>query len=103
MRKMLLFSCKSQLRKSALLTYNFGMDDDRFPLTFLTEVKVQVIVVDIDTRFRMDLEKTMGRLSLLTLLLISVCQYKPGLGGAEFAVHFYCISFIEQYSLIARR
>jgi hypothetical protein len=30
---------------NGFLTYNFGMDDDRFPLSFMTEVKVLVVLL----------------------------------------------------------
>lgn len=34
---------------NAFLTYNYGKDDDRFPLTFLTEGRGSAGVVDVDT------------------------------------------------------
>ncbi len=34
---------------NAFLTYNYGMDDDRFPLTFMTEGQGRTGTVDIDT------------------------------------------------------
>ena len=54
---------------NAFLTYNYGKDDDRFPLTFLTEGRGSAGVVDVDTV--QWTWKTMGRLKfddLLTLI-----------------------------------
>ena len=62
---------------NSILTYTYGMDDDRFPLTFLTEGQGQIGVVDIN-----EVEwtwKTMGRmfftLILLILLLVKVVLF----------------------------
>ena len=70
---------------NAFLTYNYGMDDDRFPLSFMTEGQGTSGVSDIATV--QWTWATMGR--------------KPGLGGAEIEVHFSTHWFIEQYGLIA--
>lgn len=85
---------------NTFLTYNFGMDDDRFPLTFLTEGQGTSGVVDIDTV--QWTWKTMGRLKFTDFVTyFNPANTKPGFGGAEFEVHFSTHWFIEQYGLIA--
>ena len=92
-----------QLQKPAdingFLTYNFGMDDDRFPLSFLTEGQGKAGVVDVDTV--QWTWKTMGRLKYTDKLTYIASTSNVGKGGAEFEVHFATHWFIEQYSLIA--
>lgn len=82
------------------LTYNYGMDDDRFPLTFMTEGQGQAGTVDIDTvQWHWD---TMGRMKFTDFVTyFNTSNTKPGQGGAEFEVHFATHHFIEQYGLIA--
>ena len=85
---------------NSILTYTYGMDDDRFPLTFLTEGQGNSGVVDIDT-----VEwtwKTMGRMKFNDYVLwFDTANTKPGLAGAMFDVEFKTHLLIEQYGLIA--
>lgn len=85
---------------NSFLTYNFGMDDDRFPLLFMTEGQGKAGVVDIDT-----VEwtwKTMGRMKFTDCVTyFNTANTKPGIGGSEFEVHFSTHWFIEQFGLIA--
>lgn len=85
---------------NSILTYTYGMDDDRFPLTFLTEGQGNSGVVDIDT-----VEwtwKTMGRMKFNDYVLwFDTGNTKPGLAGAMFDVEFKTHLLIEQYGLIA--
>lgn len=85
---------------NAFLTYNYGMDDDRFPLSFLTEGQGKAGVEDIDTV--QWTWSTMGRMKFTDFVTyFNTANAKPGLGGAEFEVHFATHWFIEQYGLIA--
>lgn len=85
---------------NAFLTYNYGMDDDRFPLSFLTEGQGKSGVVDIDTV--QWTWKTMGRMKFTDK--VTYCSLAgtntPGKGGVEIEVHFATHWFIEQYGLI---
>lgn len=85
---------------NSILTYTYGMDDDRFPLTFLTEGQGSTGVVDIDT-----VEwtwKTMGRMKYNDYVLyFNTANATPGKGGAMFDVEFATHWLIEQYGLIA--
>lgn len=85
---------------NSMLTYTFGMDDDRFPLNFLTEGQGAAGTVDIDTT---DWTwKTMGRMKFNdTVLWFNTANTTPGKGGAFFEVEFRTHWFIEQYGLIA--
>ena len=85
---------------NSFLTYNFGMDDDRFPLSFMTEGQGSTGVVDIATvQWTWN---TMGRMKFTDFVTyFNTANTKPGLGGAEFEVHFSTHWFIEQYGLIA--
>ena len=86
---------------NAFLTYNYGMDDDRFPLSFLTEGQGSKGVVDIETV--QWTWKTMGRMKFTDK--VTYCALAstdtPGKGGVEIEVHFATHWFIEQYGLIA--
>ena len=85
---------------NAFLTYNYGKDDDRFPLTFLTEGRGSAGVVDIDTV--QWTWKTMGRLKFDDFVTyFNTANTKPGVGGSDFEVHFSTHWFIEQYTLTA--
>mgnify|MGYP001771590135 FL=1 len=85
---------------NAFLTYNFGMDDDRFPLTFLTEGQGSSGTVDIDTVHWT--WRTMGRMKFTDMVTyFNTANTKPGINGTEFEVHFATHWFIEQYGLIA--
>lgn len=85
---------------NSFLTYNYGMDDDRFPLSFMTEGQGSKGVVDIDT-----VEwswKTMGRMKFTDFVTyFNTANTTPGLGGAEFEVHFSTHWFIEQHTATA--
>ena len=86
---------------NSFLTYNYGLDDDRFPLSFMTEGQGAGGVVDIDTV--QWTWKTMGRYKFTDF--VTYCNNnntnaKPGLGGVEFEVHFSTHWFIEQHGLI---
>lgn len=82
------------------LTYTYGMDDDRFPLTFLTEGQGSAGVVDIATT--QWTWKTMGRMKFNDYVLwFNTANTTPGKGGAMFDVEFATHWLIEQYGLIA--
>ena len=82
------------------LTYTYGMDDDRFPLTFLTEGQGAAGVKDIDTV--QWTWKTMGRMKFSdSVLYFNTANTTPGKGGAQFEVEFATHWLIEQYGLIA--
>lgn len=82
------------------LTYTYGMDDDRFPLTFLTEGQGSAGVVDIATV--QWTWKTMGRMKFNDYVLyFNKANTTPGKGGAMFDVEFKTHWLIEQYGLIA--
>lgn len=83
-----------------LLTYTFGMDDDRFPLTFLTEGQGSAGVVDIDAD--QWTWETMGRMRFNDYVIYyNTSNAAPGIGGAMFDVEFATHWLIEQYGLIA--
>lgn len=83
-----------------VLTYTYGMDDDRFPLSFLTEGQGTAGVVDIDTM--QWTWKTMGRMKFNDYVLyFNTANTTPGKGGAMFDVEFKTHWLIEQYGLIA--
>lgn len=85
---------------NSFLTYNYGLDDDRFPLSFMTEGQGSKGVVDIDTV--QWTWKTMGRYKFTDFVTyFNTAVAKPGLGGAEFEVHFSTHWFIEQHGLTA--
>ncbi len=85
---------------NAFLTYNYGKDDDRFPLTFLTEGRGSAGVVDVDTV--QWTWKTMGRSKFDDFVTyFNTANTKPGVGGSDFEVHFSTHWFIEQYTLTA--
>lgn len=82
------------------LTYTYGMDDDRFPLTFLTEGQGTTGVKDIKTV--QWTWKTMGRMKFNDYVLwFNTANTTPGKGGAMFDVEFATHWLIEQYGLIA--
>ena len=82
------------------LTYTYGMDDDRFPLTFLTEGQGAAGVKDIKTV--QWTWKTMGRMKFNDYVLwFNASNTTPGKGGAMFDVEFATHWLIEQYGLIA--
>ena len=84
---------------NSFLTYNFGMDDDRFPLSFMTEGQGSRGTVDIDTV--QWTWRTMGRYKFTDFITHAMTGAEIGKGGAEFELHFSTHWFIEQHSLIA--
>lgn len=85
---------------NSFLTYNYGLDDDRFPLTFMTEGQGQAGTVDIDTV--QWTWATMGRMKFTDFVTyFNPANTTPGINGTEFEVHFSTHWFIEQYGLIA--
>lgn len=85
---------------NSFITYNFGMDDDRFPLSFLTEGQGAKGVKEVPTI--QWTWKVMGRQRFTDMVTyFNTANTKPGLGGQEFEVHFATHLFIEQYGLIA--
>lgn len=83
-----------------ILTYTYGMDDDRFPLTFLTEGQGKAGVIDIETE--QWTWKTMGRSKYNDYIVYyDTSNETPGIGGAMFDVEFATHWLIEQYGLIA--
>ena len=85
---------------NSILTYTYGMDDDRFPLTFLTEGQGDVGVVDIETE--QWTWKTMGRLKFDDYVVwFDTANTTPGKGGAMFEAEFATHWLIEQYGLLA--
>lgn len=85
---------------NSTLTYTYGMDDDRFPLTFLTEGQGAAGVKDISTT--QWTWKTMGRMKFNdSVLYFNTANTTPGKGGAMFEVEFSTHWLIEQYGLIA--
>lgn len=94
----LMLSKPEQLNNT--LTYTYGMDDDRFPLTFLTEGQGTAGVKDIKTV--QWTWKTMGRMKFNDYVLwFNTANTTPGKGGAIFDVEFATHWLIEQYGLIA--
>lgn len=84
---------------NSTLTYTFGMDDDRFPLNFLTEGQGSAGVVDIKS---VDWTwKTMGRMKFNDSVLWVGNKTNVGKGGVTFEIEFKTHWFIEQYGLIA--
>lgn len=86
---------------NSTLTYTYGMDDDRFPLTFLTEGQGSTGVVDVKTV--QWTWKTMGRMKFNDYVLYfdSSKYTEPGKGGSSFEVEFKTHWLIEQFGLIA--
>lgn len=82
------------------LTYTYGMDDDRFPLTFLTEGQGAAGVRDIST-----VEwtwKTMGRMKTNDYVVwFNTADTTPGVGGKTIEVEFATGLFIEQFGLMS--
>ena len=85
---------------NAFLTYNYGMDDDRFPLSFMTEGQGTSGVSDIATV--QWTWATMGRMKFTDFVTyFNAANATPGIGGSEFEVHFATHWFIEKYVVIA--
>ena len=85
---------------NSFLTYNYGMDSDRFPLTFMTEGQGSKGMTTCDTV--QWTWKTMGRMKFTDYVTyFNSANTKPGINGTEFEVHFATHWFIEQYGLLA--
>ena len=85
---------------NSFLTYNYGLDDDRFPLSFMTEGQGSRGTKDIETV--QWTWKTMGRMKFTDFVTyFNTAVTKPGLNGTEFEVHFSTHWFIEQHGLVA--
>jgi len=85
---------------NAFLTYNYGMDDDRFPLSFMTEGQGSSGTKDIATV--QWTWATMGRMKFTDFVTyFNTANVNPGRGGVEMEVHFSTHWFIEQYGLVA--
>lgn len=86
---------------NSFLTYNFGRDDDRFPLSFLTEGQGNRGTEDIDTV--QWTWPTMGRMKFTDFVTYCALASGSNVGanGADVEVHFSTHWFIEQYSLTA--
>lgn len=85
---------------NAFLTYNYGMDDDRFPLSFMTEGQGSSGVKDVATV--QWTWSTMGRMKFTDMVTyFNTANAQPGRAGVEIEVHFSTHWFIEQYGLIA--
>ena len=85
---------------NAFLTYNYGMDDDRFPLSFMTEGQGLSGVKEVETV--QWTWSTMGRMKFTDMVTyFNTAITEPGRGGVEVEVHFASHWFIEQYGLIA--
>ena len=85
---------------NSFLTYNYGMDDDRFPLSFITEGQGSRGIKDVATV--QWTWKTMGRMKFTDFVTyFNTAVTKPGQNGSEFEVHFSTHWFIEQHGLTA--
>ena len=85
---------------NSFLTYNYGMDDDRFPLSFITEGQGSRGIKEIATV--QWTWKTMGRMKFTDFVTyFNPAVTKPGQNGSEFEVHFSTHWFIEQHGLTA--
>jgi len=85
---------------NSILTYTYGTDDDRFPLTFMTEGQGSIGTKDISTN--QWTWKTMGRSKFNDkVAYFNTANETPGRGGALIEVEFETHWIIEQYGLIA--
>lgn len=84
---------------NSFLTYNYGMDDDRFPLSFMTEGQGSAGTVDIATV--QWTWATMGRFKFTDFITKAPTTPHVGAHGVEFELHFSTHWFIEQHGLIA--
>lgn len=97
----LLMNEASRSQINATLTYTFGYDDDRFPLTFLTEGQGSIGVVDVpEIEWTWDV---MGRMKFNDRIIYSAFgdDDTPGKGGAPFEVEFATAWLLSQHTLIA--
>lgn len=85
---------------NSVLTYTYGMDDDRFPLTFLTEGQGEMGIVEVqDSTWTWDV---MGRMRYNdSVLYFNTANTTPGINGQFFDVEFKTHLIIEQYGLTA--
>ena len=89
---------KGETGINEFLTYNYGKEENQFPLLFMTEGQGKVGVAEVD-----DSEWTWGIMGKQewTDYVTHYVGTTPGLGGTDFEVHFATHRFIEQYGLIA--
>lgn len=81
------------------LTYNYGKDENQFPLLFMTEGQGTAGTVEIDTvEWTWDV---MGKQEWTDYVTFAPQTAKPGVGGTDIEVHFATHRFIEQHGLIA--
>lgn len=83
---------------NSYLTYTLGLENNMFPLSFLTEGQGNIGVTDVET-----LEwtyKVMGRSKRNDYIVASDPAGKPGLGGTYITVWFATDTITEQYGLI---
>lgn len=88
---------KGESQINSFLTYNYGREENQFPLLFMTEGQGSVGTVE-----HPDIEWTwpiMGKQEW-TDYVTHFAGSTPGLGGTDFEVHFATHRFIEQYGLI---
>lgn len=80
-----------------MLTYTYGMDDDRFPLTFLTEGQGASKTVKT-VEWTWDI---MGRQKYTDFVTYfdATADPKPGIGGRIMEIHFATHLMIEQYGI----
>lgn len=83
-----------------MLTYTYGMDDDRFPLTFMTEGQgAQGVKIIDESEWTW---KSMGRTKFSDVVTyFDSTIARPGENGAMFEVHFKTHWLIKQFILIA--
>lgn len=83
-----------------MITRLFGSDNDKFPLTYLTEGQGSIAVEDVnDVEYYYDV---IGRMKYTDeVIKYDTTITKPGLNGTPFVVYFKTNWFINQYGLIA--
>lgn len=94
----LMITAPSELNQ--MMTYTFGLDDDRFPLGFMTEGQGEAGLVKVKT-----LQwtwKTMGRLKFNdSVLAAPAADGNVGANGTTFDVEFKTHFIIEQHGLMS--
>ena len=89
---------------NTFLTYNYGMDDDRFPLSFLTEGQGNRGVEDKNLTDTVQWTwPVMGRMKFTDFVTYCAAASNGNVGkyGVEFECHFSTHWFIEQHTLTA--
>lgn len=87
---------------NSFLTYNYGIDDDRFPLLFATEGQGSKGIVDIEPTGSPEWTwDVMGRLKFDDYVThFNTANTTPGKNYSEIEVHFKTHWLIEQWGLI---